>query len=570
MLQAVDNGRVDACLTRAEWQQVIFAECPERSELLTMQTVWKCQTVKARILRNHSFEFVESVIKPFLAYAGFELQTEYSSYDDSLGLTLAGPADVELVWLDFERYRAAFDAAGLADWLSERIAALRSLSDAPILVTDWTADDAVAEEFNERLHALEAEIPAVYVAPQSAIASRLGSEYFDRRMASLTGTTISNLGCIATASAMGLQWLPALLRPRLKAIVLDLDNTLYSGVLGEDGIAGIVLTDGHRDLQMRLSALRQDGIFLALCSRNEAADVAGLFEVRKDFPLQLNDFSASAISWRDKADGIGAIAETLRIGVGAMLFVDDNPGELADAAARLPELRCLHAADTAETVRALGRYPGLFQWRASETDQLRIRDLAATKERAELADAATDPSEYLQSIGVQLDFARSPKNQIDRLHALSHKTNQFAMSLCRLPLTEFARRLDDPDMPIVSIHLRDRLSDSGVIGALLARRDAEVLWIDEICVSCRALGRQIEDVMILGAIHGLLEQWSTAPSHIAFAVAKAPRNAPARDWLARVAGRALADDDTVVMMAWDAANIAELMRSTPVKITWVS
>ncbi len=239
MLQALDNSTADACLTRAEWQKVIFAERPERPALLALPTNWPCRTFRLRAHRNHSFEFVGSVLQRFLAYAQFDAQIEYSSYDDTLSFSIAGSADVELIWLDFERYRPSFNAPALMAWLIERIRTLRSLSDAPILVTDWAADDVVAVDFNRLLHQAGTMVPAVFVAPQSSIASHLGAEYFDHRMASITGTTISNRGCVATARALGLQWLPALLRPRLKAIVLDLDNTLYSGVLGEEGVAGI-------------------------------------------------------------------------------------------------------------------------------------------------------------------------------------------------------------------------------------------------------------------------------------------------------------------------------------------
>src|SRR5204863_8283441 len=131
------------------------------------------------------------------------------------------------------------------------------------------------------------------VADLRPIASKLGARFLDERAAKFSGTRLSDAACVQTARQLACHWAPASLQPRLKAVALDLDHTPYEGVLGEDGL-DVRLTPGHQALQRHLAGLRDQGIFLALVSRNEEADVRRLFESRTDFPLRWEHFSATA------------------------------------------------------------------------------------------------------------------------------------------------------------------------------------------------------------------------------------------------------------------------------------
>jgi FkbH-like protein len=348
-------------------------------------------------------------------------------------------------------------------------------------------------------------------------------------------------------------------------VAVDLDNTLYHGVMGEDGISGVTLTAHHASLQRTLLRLRESGVFLAIVSRNDEADVRSLFISRGDFPLSLDHFSARAVSWQSKVDGIRAVAKQLRIAPAAMLFVDDNPGELAAVAGVMPELRCLHAGNPEEMAYALTVFPGLHGYKVDENDALRVADLAAVSIREELAQRADDPNEYLRSLAVHLDFLLDDARAVPRLHELSIKTNQFNSGLLRLSENEVARRLADPTYGTVAVSLRDRLSDSGMIAALFARHTDDRIVVEELSISCRALGRSLEDIIVMEALLGL-----TAGRHVqevVFNLKHGPRNQPSRDWLARFAASGTASE-TGYLMPWDAQEAARRLRALPVTIKW--
>ena len=484
---------------------------------------------------------VAAAAVPWFQWWARQPEFKYSDYDDSLSFAIAdeGSAQLELVWVDLSRYAGKFEAAELADWLGERLASLRAKSSSPILLAALSGEDAV----QERLRQTVGGVPGVRLGDLRPIAAKLGSRFFDERAAPFSGTRLGDRACVLAARELACRWAPALLCPRLKAVAVDLDRTLYEGVLGEEGTE-VKLTPAHADLQRYLLELREEGVFLALISRNEEADVKRLFEARGDFPLRWDHFSATAISWGSKAEAVKQVARQLNIGLDAVLYVDDNPGELAAVASDLPMIATGHAmADASRTRCMLEYYPGLWAWERTAADTLRVTDVASERERRRLAAAAPDPREYLCSLQVKIRIETTPKQRLGRLHELSQKTNQFNLNLERFSEVELARLLESPDHRVAVIGLSDRLSDSGWIGLIVARREGDTLAIRELAVSCRALGRRLEDVMIFGAVRGILRQLPA--SRIEFLHRTGPRNAPAREWLARIAGEGLAPEGRV-------------------------
>lgn len=507
----------DAALARSSAQATLFAERPSRADLLalTLPAV-EAQPLRVNVWRNHAFETVARLAEPYLAWGGLAVDWHYSDYDDTLGFATfdaAQPAAAELVWLDPSK---PVDV----DWLARRIAALRQLSRAPILVVGAKAGLP--------------DLPDVQAADVAALCEAQGLTLLDLRLAKVAGTPLSAPAQALVAKTLAGRWLPALLLPPVKAVAVDLDHTLYNGVLGEDGITGVQLTPAHADFQRSLLALKERGVFLALVSRNEMDDVRALFAARDDFPLRWADFSVTEVSWGDKAEALVRVARQLNIDPSAVAFVDDNPGELAQVASRLPGVRTVFAhADAAITQRALAHLPGLWRWRVGADDAKRVADQAANAERLRLADDL-DPEAYLASLGVRLRFARNPADQLDRMAEMSGKTNQFNLALARLTRTDYAERLAGDATAVVTVELADRLADSGVIALLAARRDGPRLVVDELLVSCRAMGRRLEDSIVIGALQTLPALADV--DELVFHVADGPRNQPARRWLATWAG----------------------------------
>jgi FkbH-like protein len=520
-------------IDRLNWQSTLFSlAIPKRVELASLVASGDCHPQKIRIHRNHSFEHVASIMQPYLAYSGWHGDFIYSEYDDSLswgGIDAQQPADLEIVWLDFDRYSGFADEHELFAWFGKRLQALRSLTTNPILVANWISEQQDTANFNQRLTSLITELPGIGVYDRSLVRQELADKYFDRRAAKLTGTNLSDRACILHGRELACRWLPALLQPRIKGILVDLDRTLYEGVLGEDGVDGVILTDPHRALQVELLRLQQTGIFLAIVSRNEWPDVEQLFRNRPDFPLQLDHFSAFAANWQDKAENVQAIAEQLRVSPDSLLFIDDNLGEICTVARQHPELGSILAMSAGDTLAALSWYPGVWSHGLTATDALRVHDLKMSVSRELALNQSEDFQEYLRGLEIQLTFDINPWEQLKRLVELSSKTNQFNLSLGRWNAVALESALGSDDYCVVSVALRDRLSDSGVIGLVIGQYNEEMLLLKEVCISCRALGRKLEDIILAQSIQILLAQQEKLI--VAAAYQKAERNSPALQWL---------------------------------------
>lgn len=530
-MPSTTKTRAAEALARAAAQPTLFGE-PNRAGLLECALPQGRRAVTVAVHRNHAVEPVTSACTPYAAWNDLDYRWVVGDYDDSLSFATVPPADVHLLWLDTARIQLQEDA--LASWLGARAQALRARTDRPIVVAAWP----LSHRQREVLGALA--IRDVHVANLDPLAASLGSKWLDRRTEALSGTALSNRACLLVARELACRWLPATVLPPVKCIALDLDGTLYEGVLGEDGIGGVRLSEGHAALQRKLVQLREEGMLLALVSRNERADAEALFAARPDFPLKWTDLSAIEVSWDDKARGIERAAHHLRIAADAFVFVDDNPGELASVASRLPATT-VHARPAAgETLEALMHVGGLFRWTRSSADALRAGDLRASDEREAMRATAGSDEDYLRSLEARVTFHVGADAHVARMAELARKTNQWNLALRRMSESEIAQRIAADPRNGVAFSLSDRLSDSGVVGSLVGEVEDGTLHVQEASVSCRALGRSIEDVMLTGALRLMAEGRGVA--RIRFDVVKGPRNGPARDWLARYSGQPLDDD----------------------------
>lgn len=523
------NQRTD----RLDWQAILFADSiPKRTQLSNLVPTWECTDKQIRIHRNHSFEHIATIAQPYFAYSGWQGEFIYSDYDDSLsleGIDRDRSVDIEIIWLDFDRYINGFDDYQLVEWISQRIQALRQLTNSPILLANWVSDLHPTDTFNQCLTEIVTKLPGVWIYDRVQIWQELQNRYFDRRAAKFTGTNLSDLASILHGKELACRWIPALLQPRIKGILVDLDQTLYQGVLGEDGIDGIILTPEHLSLQAELLRLQRTGVFLAIISRNEWQDVEKMFCNRSDFLLQLEHFSAFAIDWNDKRENVQVIAEQLRISPDSLLFIDDNLGELVSVMQQHPSIESIFAVNPQVTLQALTWYPGVWSTGISDADTLRVSDLKTVTDRQRVLSESDNFQAYLDSLQVQLTFEVNSSSQLQRLVELSQKTNQFNCTLQRLNEVELKYAIESEEYCVISIALKDRLSDSGIIGVVIGHYKQEQWLIKEICISCRALGRKLEDVMLAQSIQ--IMQQRRLSSKVAVEYNYAPRNSPALIWL---------------------------------------
>jgi FkbH-like protein len=554
-------------MDRLDWQDLVFSDRPRSSALLAMRPSWPLRRLHCRVHRNAPFEHIANAARSFLAYAGYEVEYAYSAYDDSFSSPPEGPADLEVIWVEYTRYQGRQSPADLAEWLGARVAWVREQSVAPILLNVWESDEAKARETNTQLARLAADLPGLHLSDVGEVRRMLGDAFNDTRMADVSGWNLSADATLLIAQRFGLVWLPAAVEPRIKALVLDLDNTLYDGVLGEDGVAGLAISDAHRRLHAELVRLAAEGVFLAVASKNDPRDVDQLWASRPELGLSPAELSGLIVGWEAKASAITELCASLHIGSDAMLLVDDNPGELASVAASHPGIRLLRAGRPGDTLRALRMFPGLAGYASSETDTLRLTDTRAAAERAGGMRSSPDPVEYMRSLRIELTFALDPVGDVRRLHELSTKTNQFNTGLLRLSEAEVARRLASASHATVAVRLRDRLSDSGIIAAIFATVCGAVLEVNEVDISCRALGRGVEGVVIAEAVCRMAVV--SACSAVSFRLVEGPRNEPARAWLARLEATTRQTSDAVLEVQVEVESLAKVARGTlPVRIAW--
>jgi len=287
-----------------------------------------------------------------------------------------------------------------------------------------------------------------------------------------------------------------------KCLVLDLDNTLWGGVVGEDGLGGLRLGDGAEGeayvaFQERILALKRKGIVLAVASKNDEAEALRVFDEHPAMRIRREDIACFAANWDTKVDNLRLIADTLGLGLDALVYADDNPAEREIVRRFLPEVDVLPLpSDPARYVRALSEYL-LF-----ETTTLRREDAARTEHYRARAQAAErrlelgDLDDFLRDLEMTATIAPFDEVRLPRIAQLVGKTNQFNLTTRRHSLETIRGFMAEPDTVTLFLELRDRFADHGLVGVLVARRDGDALEIDTWLLSCRVIGRTAEHAML--------------------------------------------------------------------------
>jgi FkbH-like protein len=284
-----------------------------------------------------------------------------------------------------------------------------------------------------------------------------------------------------------------------KCLVLDLDNTLWGGVIGDDGLGGIRLgqgdpeSEGFSAFQKFVKALRMRGVILAVCSKNEESTAREVFEKHAEMDLRLEDISCFVANWDDKASNIRTIAQRLDIGLNSMVFVDDNPAERAIVRQLLPEVAVPELpADPSGYIWAVDKHR-YFQVASLSTEDFRRTDFYKANEARVHAQSSTQSiDEFLASLEMVARVAPIDATSIERSVQLTSRSNQFNLTTKRYSSGEVLAMLQDPAWITRTVSLADRFGDNGLICVLLGRIEGDALAIDTWLMSCRVLKRGVE------------------------------------------------------------------------------
>ncbi len=290
-----------------------------------------------------------------------------------------------------------------------------------------------------------------------------------------------------------------------KCLVLDLDNTLWGGVIGDDGLEGIVVGQGSAlgeaflGVQHYAKSLARRGVILAVCSKNDEANALAAFDSHPEMLLRRSDISCFVANWDDKAANLRRIARELNIGLDSLVFLDDNPFERNLVRGELPEVAVPEVPDDDPALMpAILAAAGYFDVVAvTEEDRLRTAHYAANRERTTLESAATDMPTYLRSLQMRLVWRRFDRIGLGRIVQLINKTNQFNLTTRRRTEEQVLAVMADPHAFGLQIRLLDRFGDNGIIAIVIGRIDERRdCHIDTWLMSCRVLGRGVEEATL--------------------------------------------------------------------------
>ena len=351
--------------------------------------------------------------------------------------------------------------------------------------------------------ALRRELPkGAYFLDLGQLSGTIGrASFYDMRRYFWTKQPFSESGSVQLAHQL-FAGIRALTTGPKKVLVVDLDNTLWGGVVGETGPLGIGLGEGpdgeaFRAFQKHVKGLAARGVVLAIASKNNLKDAIEPFETNPEMLLKLADFAACEINWEPKGTTLVRLAKTLNLGLDSFVFFDDNPAEREQVRQALPEVEVVEVPeDPAEYVRALQAGCWFETTGLTDEDLLRTSQYVVERQRRELENSSGSLDDYLRSLEMIGEVSPIDEPDLQRVVQLLAKTNQFNLTTRRHSREEVLALLSTPGAIGMTIRVRDRFGDHGLIGVVIgvpeSGRDVPSLRIETWLMSCRVIGRTVE------------------------------------------------------------------------------
>lgn len=576
--EAVRAGRAQ----EARWRLVeLWESCPSlaSAQFITaryreMGSELPLLPLRIDIERSFTVEPAVAVLRAKGYLHGFDLDVRVGGFDavaaemmDVSGTLYARQSDVVIVavqtrsiapdlWYEFsgmanQQVDAAIDR--VCRQMHSWIQTLRSHSsahaivhtlDTPVFTSGGLLDASTRggqreaiDRINARLREIAAAIPGVHLLDYDGLMARHGLLAWEDPVRWATLRMPLATDSVAHLADEWLRYLHPLSGRLAKVLVCDLDNTLWGGVLGEEGIEGIQVGGdypgcAHQSLQRAILDLYHRGIVLAVSSKNDEVQVLAALANHPGMILRPEHFAALRINWNDKAASLREIAAELNVGTDALAFLDDNPHERQWVRSQLPEVWVIDLPDEPACYERVLRRQPVFE-RVALTDEDRRRGLLYAQQRCRrnLEQSCQTLEEYYQSLGLIVQVESVSADTLERAAQLIAKTNQFNLTGRRFTVQELADLQSQDDAMVLVTRVRDRFGDSGIVGVIVARLDSSgVCRIKALVMSCRVIGRTVETAMLAALCEHAVERGSRRLE--GFYVPTA-RNEPARDFYPR-------------------------------------
>jgi FkbH-like protein len=360
----------------------------------------------------------------------------------------------------------------------------------------------LSSEFNRRL-AQQARAHSLLLLDIGALAGMVGSSAWSAGRYWYAAKYPFATGMIPLYADNVMRIIAAQMGRSRRVLVLDLDNTIWGGIVGDDGIEGLQLGSGsalgeaHSALQRMALSLKERGVILCVSSKNDEAIALDAFRNHPEMILKEEDIVAFRVNWDDKAANIKAIADTVDLGLDSFVFLDDNPAERKRVRDSLPSVAVPELPEDPSDWLSVFQAAGYFEQASfSKEDQLRAGFYKANALRAAQLERIGNHDDYLLSLGMTLSIAAFDSAGRKRIAQLISKSNQFNLTTRRYSEIEIAAMQSSPDTFTIQARLEDIFGDNGMISAVICRQAGQCWEVDTWIMSCRVLGRRVEDAIL--------------------------------------------------------------------------
>lgn len=498
-------------------------------------------SIRIHFLRNFTVEPIEpylkfhvlrEAIKPIISYGGYDTVLQ-EVLDPQSSLRVDSPEIVvlslELTMLGQEYARHDWSADQAIDRLKEMFEGLRENTTALLVVNTMMSSFVSIEKFAAGQYRTDREVAHVNQWIRQYAGSNQGrfvvadwdhflrltgkDKAIDHRYWRLSMAPFK--APLLDLYAREIMKVARALKGKAKkCLVLDCDNTLWGGVIGEDGLDDIKLgTDewpdkAYYEFQRSVLRLHERGVIITLCSKNNEEEVWEAMENHPDCLLKKSHLSAWRINWDNKASNIDALSGELNLPLDSFVCVDDSPRECQLIREALPQVKVLQVPKSLDEYSSLLLKDGFFDTLSvSEEDRNRTALYRAEAERSQGHQVHIDLDDYLASLSQTLDIWEATEEDRPRIAQLTQKTNQFNLTTRRYSEGQITEFMSDDDVAVLTMSVSDRYGDLGTTGVLIARRCDDIGHIDSLLLSCRVLGRKLEYAFVDRCLSLLEGRW---------------------------------------------------------------
>lgn len=474
--------------------------------------------MRIAVLSNVTIDMVtENLKKKYEVYSPFGYNTwQIEAADRASGLYAFEPEAVFVI-LYADRYEDVWQTVEHGknqqnEWIESISVLSKRLPSVSVFVSDLdlgaipcspASEDGILEELDALWAREIREINNAFVLPVGEIVKNIGrKEFYSRKIWYMANYPYSLSGTKAVSNLIE-RYCEYITKPKKKCLVVDLDNTLWGGTIGEDGLTGIELSDhkeGARfyDAQKCLKRMKENGVMLAIASKNNVEDVIPVFEHPYMY-LKEGDFVSIKINWKAKSENIREMAEELNIGLDSFVFLDDNPNEREQMKAACPEVTVLDfLKDTSLLPSVLEEAYGLYfkPLKTTDEDRSKTESYRQSIKRKQVQSGFRNLDEYLCNLGIVVDIHLMKLDELPRVIQLAGKTNQFNTTTIRYSEKEILDMSQRSDSDVVVACMEDRFGNEGLTSIVTLKYDGKTMMIEDFVMSCRVMGRKFENVII--------------------------------------------------------------------------